>query len=116
MERTDPMGKWLIEGGAELLIDPSDLWKELNQPTKTQEEIDVEKLELIRIKRNNLLSESDFVIQRHIEQRELVVLEIIEVSTITEETYNEWLSYRQLLRDMTVDVDLDNPSYPTKPE
>lgn len=83
---------------------------------KSQEEVDAEKLEKIRIERNNLLSESDFIIQRHVEQKELVMLEIIEATTITEEKYNEWLEYRQLLRDMTIDIDLDDPLYPAKPE
>jgi hypothetical protein len=116
MERIDENGTWQVEGNCELLLHPSEKWISENQPPKTQEETDVEKLENIRTKRNNLLVESDFVIQRHIEQKELVILEIIEATTLIDEKYNEWLEYRQLLRDITVDVDLDNPLYPIKPE
>ena len=116
MQYMNENGIWEIQDSCHILVEPSELWLALNQPTKTQEEIDSEKLELIRLQRNRLLTESDFVIQRHIEQKELISLSVIELTTITEEKYGEWLQYRQLLRDMTLNVDLDNPLYPAKPE
>jgi hypothetical protein len=110
--------KWTpIINENQTLIDDIKKVKDLLRIDIKTPETNEEKIEAIRIERNNLLMESDFIVQRHLEQKELVTLGIIDSTTLTEEKYNEWLQYRQILRDMTSgDLDLDNPIYPTKPQ
>jgi len=71
---------------------------------KTQEEISEEfgsQWENVRANRNKLLSESDWT-------------QIID-SPFTDEQKEEWKLYRQLLRDITLQSDPFNISWPVKP-
>ncbi len=65
------------------------------QPTETQ--ILNEKWESVRIKRNGLLSETDWRASS-----DLILS-------------NDWKTYRQALRDITTQSDPDNITWPTKP-
>lgn len=49
----------------------------------------------IRIQRNRLLSDCAWIVERHRDQ-----LENGEATTLTDEQYQEWLGYRQALRDI----------------
>ena len=69
------------------------------QPTETQ--ILNEKWESVRIKRNGLLSETDWVTAKASETG-------VAVS-------DEWKTYRQALRDVPTQSDVDNITWPTKP-
>jgi len=72
---------------------------------KTNEEIDYELFlfwENIRSKRNYLLTESDWT--------------QLADSPLTEEKKAEWITYRQSLRDITLQTDLNAIVWPTKPE
>ena len=69
------------------------------QPTETQ--ITNEKWQLVRIKRNDLLAQSDWVVTKAFETG-------IAVS-------DEWKTYRQALRDVPTQSDPDNITWPTPP-
>lgn len=71
----------------------------------------------LKIKRNSLLNETDWIIQRHQEQTELKINRSIFNTSITDEKCLEWLEYRQLLRDLPNrdDFDLKNPQWPIVP-
>lgn len=56
-----------------------------------------QKMEFIRFERDNLLKATDYL-------------------ALTDQTLTEEMrSYRQALRDMTTNIDIDNPIYPIKP-
>jgi hypothetical protein len=82
------------------------------QPAPTREKL----LEPIRQYRDILLSNADEIISRHRSQKELKDLGHIAETTITNAKYVEWLLYKQTLRDLPNNIDLNNPIYPTKPE
>ncbi len=69
------------------------------QPTETQ--ILNEKWESVRIKRNGLLLETDWVTAKASETG-------VAVS-------DDWKTYRQALRDVPTQSDVDNITWPTKP-
>lgn len=56
----------------------------------------------IRYVRNNLLKESDFIMQSDV--------------PIDPEAREQWIAYRQQLRDLPDTCDLRNPVWPEKPE
>ena len=60
-------------------------------------------LSSVRIKRNQLLSDTDFVENMSFQ------------SSLTEEKKQEWADYRQALRDITKQSDLTNLIWPVKP-
>ena len=68
-------------------------------------------LKLLRIKRNNLLSQCDYIMCSDV------------YNNLTNVKKSEWTTYRQALRDLTTtqsptidaDGDLTNVVYPTKP-
>ena len=60
-----------------------------------------DKLNIIRITRNTLLSNCDWT-------------QLPDV-TLTPEKINEWCVYRQALRDFTTTCDPDNPIWPSQP-
>ena len=97
MEYIDENGKWLIENGVSLLIEPSNTWILTNQPEKTQEE----KLSEIRIERNKLLFECDWT-------------QLVDC-VLSVEKKAEYITYRQALRDLPFTVNLNNIIYPIKP-
>lgn len=72
---------------------------------KTKQELDANNLEQqwqsIRIKRDMLLKESDFT--------------QLPDAPLTEEEKQEIAIYRQTLRDLPENVDIDNPIFPEKP-
>jgi len=70
------------------------------------------KLITIRANRDKLLTNSDFVILRHLEQKQLNI-----TPKLTDEKYSAWLQYRQDLRDLPAkpDLDVDKPTYPKEP-
>ena len=98
MYREDNDGKWLIENGFEILVEPSELWIIKNQPTPTTEQL----LEPIRINRNILLAECDWT--------------QLSDCVLSAEKKAEWVIYRQTLRDLPETINVNNPVYPTKPE
>lgn len=67
-----------------------------------------EVLEDVRVLRNTKLMVCDWVAQRHTDQKAASA-----TTTITEEKYQEWLTYRQALRDFPT---VCNPLAPTWPE
>lgn len=69
----------------------------IKQPApKTQEEVLDEKIKLIVTKRNTLLSETDWMFNRHLEQT------MLNISTnLTEIQFTKLIEYRQSLRDIT---------------
>jgi hypothetical protein len=70
---------------------------------KLQELIDAQPLEELRTKRNTLLAQTDYVAT-------------IDYPHATPEKKQEWLDYRQALRDLpTVTEDPANPVWPTAP-
>ena len=71
------------------------------EPTlPTNEEL----LEVIRLERNVLLAQSDWTQFPDVQE------------TFTEEKKQEWIVYRQALRDFTETCDPANPEWPIKPE
>jgi len=68
-------------------------------------------VEEVRRVRDEKLSSTDWVIQRHSEE----VSDNAEPS-LSPDKYSAWLSYRKDLRDITENyTPIDNPEYPTKP-
>ena len=72
--------------------------------------------EQIRLQRNALLAEADWLILRHIEQSELVAKQLLESTTLSPEQYEELLLYKQALRDMMETVDINDPVFPDVPD
>lgn len=68
---------------------------------KTQQEIDDLLYAKLRAKRDKLLLESDWT--------------VLTDNKLSDAKKNEWLTYRQALRDLTDTVDINNIVYPTKP-
>lgn len=66
---------------------------------KTQEQLLQEKTNTVLIERDNLLSSSDWIVNRHLEQKMLNL-----TTTLSDEDFNNYLLYRQELRDITSDV------------
>ena len=79
-------------------------WVIYNNPDKA--------MELVRQIRNNLLFGTDWYILRHQDELARGIQ-----TTLTEEQYQELLIYRQALRDLPEDPNLDvfNPQFPQKP-
>jgi hypothetical protein len=79
-------------------------WVIYNNPDKA--------MELVRQIRNKLLSETDWLILRHQDEIARGVQ-----TTLTAEQYQELLTYRQELRDLPENPNLDvfNPQFPQKP-
>lgn len=78
-------------------------------------QIDADRIEaawvLMRAKRHEALIRSDWVIQRHKDQKELGV-----PTSLSDAEYMAWLTYRQELRDFPDTVtNIDNYAFPTKP-
>jgi hypothetical protein len=74
-------------------------------------------LDVLRGQRNTRLSAADWIVQRHLEQRELVTLGQLGQTSISEQKFAEWLQYKQQLRDYVAgvsDVD-DPPDFPATP-
>lgn len=84
--------KYIVENGAYRAKTPI----ELNPPKSN-----IELLTEIRIKRNQLLKDSDFT--------QLLDVPLIDVKK------EEWKVYRQQLRDFTKICDPNNPSWPIQP-
>jgi len=76
-----------------------------------------EKMVVIRGERDAKLAQADWLVLRHIEQKELVANQLLGSTSLTEEKYREWLQYKQLLRDFpAIVVDVTNvPAWPTEP-
>lgn len=76
----------------------------ITKRSKTQEELDAEAAErwrLWRIERNFRLSETDWVITKFLESGQVVP--------------QEWVTYRQALRDLPLIVDFNGIDWPVKP-
>jgi hypothetical protein len=69
----------------------------------TQEQIDADKLNAVRKKRNKLLQESDWT-------------QMVTDIPMSDAKKEEWKAYRQALRDLPETVDINNVVYPQKPE
>lgn len=68
-------------------------------------------LEIIRITRDRLISETDWLVLRHKDELDRGV-----ITSLSNSEYQELLTYRQALRDFPDTVqDLFNPTYPQKP-
>jgi len=74
---------------------------QFNAEQHTETELKNEKWASIRSKRDQLLSESDWVVTKASETG-------VAVS-------DEWKTYRQALRDVPTQSDVDNITWPTKP-
>lgn len=72
------------------------IFEPANNP-KTQEELESEQSETMYYKRDKLLSESDWMINRHFEQKMLNIN-----TAMSESEFQSLLDYRQSLRDITV--------------
>jgi hypothetical protein len=79
-------------------------WLITNNPDKA--------MQILRQKRNSLLSDTDWLVLRHQDETARGVQ-----TTLTTEQYTELLNYRQELRDLPENPSLDvfNPVFPTKP-
>lgn len=69
----------------------------------------------IRQIRDALLMETDKLAIRHQEQLSLMALGLIDSPTLSDEQYEEFIAYRQALRDLPETVDVHNPVFPNKP-
>jgi hypothetical protein len=58
----------------------------------------------LRLKRDTLLNSTDYIIIRHLEQNDL-----------SNEEYTDWKNYRQSLRDLPEQVDLEDIVFPSAP-
>jgi hypothetical protein len=79
-------------------------WTINNNPNKA--------MDIVRSERNNLISSTDWLVLRHRDEIDKGVH-----TTLSTEQYQELLIYRQALRDLTKNPNLDvfNPIYPNKP-
>jgi len=79
-------------------------WTINNNPNKA--------MEMVRSERNNLISATDWLVLRHRDEIDKGV-----PTTLSAEQYQELLTYRQALRDLPENPNLDvfNPIYPDKP-
>lgn len=75
-----------------------------------------QKLNSIREKRDRLLLETDYIIARQSEEKDLIKVGRLGRQKISDLKYLEWLEYRQALRDLPSTVDVNNPVFPTKPQ
>jgi hypothetical protein len=67
--------------------------------------------------RNQYLKQTDHVIGRHREEKELIALGRTLTITLTEEEYEKFLNYRQDLRELPDDyVPIEHPTFPNKPK
>ena len=64
----------------------------------------------LRLKRNNLLSQNDWVFVRHKTQLDLGITPNLDPSK-----YNKYLIYMQALRDLPATVDINNTVFPVNP-
>tara|TARA_A200000159_G_scaffold140652_1_gene142987 strand:+ start:193 stop:540 length:348 start_codon:yes stop_codon:yes gene_type:complete len=101
-----PGALWTLRGDTYSGLD----WQDSSQTKPTETEItnkiialdEVEPVRLLRIQRDRLLKESDWVIVKQIDTG-------IAVS-------DDWKTYRQQLRDLPANTsDPENPTWPTKP-
>lgn len=68
------------------------------------------RLSTLRAERNKKLCDTDWIIRRHDDQKAASLN-----TTITESEYQEWLVYRQQLRDFPTTCDVINPVWPSQP-
>ena len=89
-----------LENGIAIPLTDAEI-AEFNANKPTDAEITEQKWVGIRLQRNRLLSETDWVVTKASETG-------VAVS-------NEWKTYRQALRDVPTQSDPDNITWPTKP-
>lgn len=94
----------LVIGKYGTLFEPAD-------NPKTKEELVEEKATTLLYNRNKLLSESDWIINRHFEQKMLNI-----ETSLTELQFETVLSYRQKLRDVTSDPMYPDVTLPALPQ
>ena len=76
--------------------------------------VSIDKLSNIR---NQYLKQTDHVIGRHREEKELIALGRTLTTTLTEEEYEKFLNYRQDLRERLEGyVPIKQPQFPNKPK
>lgn len=100
-------------------------WGELQREGKAEwrdnspsiEEQKAEKLANIKAKRDGLLNDVVWMVDRHKQQLDLVQNLLLPATTLTTRQYYQLLQYIQELRDVPnkEDLDLDNPVFPEKP-
>lgn len=78
---------------------------------KTEDEILEENKEKIIKERDKTLSETDWIINRHLEQKMLNL-----TTSLSDIKFNEYLVYRQELRDITSNVNFPHIELPAPPE
>jgi len=76
------------------------------------EKKDTDLLKGIRTERDTKLTACDWLVMKYRDQIEASI-----TTDITSEEYQQWLTYRQELRDLPSDpeLDLDNPTWPIEP-
>jgi hypothetical protein len=91
-----------IVNGEEVELTPEEISELEIRDLEYQAELPNLLLNQIKIERDRLLAETDFTMMMDI--------------PITEESRNDFIEYRQSLRDLPENVDVFNPVWPTKPE
>jgi len=94
-------------------IEPSenDVW----QDDCWETDIELWKTNFLRPQRNALLNEYLWMVDRHKQQKELVIAGLIEQTKLSDSQYLELLQYIQELRDLPETINFENPVFPTKP-
>jgi len=110
-------------------VNPNDITKYVAESSETASElfdrikaevldipldIPLETIDSIRGRRNELLDETDYIMQRHTNEEALGLS-----TTLNSEQYVNWLQYRQALRDFPSTYSpttIESIEWPTKPE
>ena len=111
----DSLGSYVMIGQAENISNDTDI-QNIIDSFNYEDSVNENKLNAIRIERNKKLNNCDWVIMRDDEQKELIDSGINITRSLTDQQRQDWLQYRQDLRDFPANVtDLDNPNWPTEP-
>jgi len=87
----------------------TNLWTYSAQPDDITEA--ATQLAEVKLERDRRLKQCDFIVTRHRDQTDTSGV----TPDLTEAEYQEWLNYRQMLRDLPSIVDLENPVFPEEP-
>lgn len=95
-------------------IEPSEneVWK--NDCWKI--DIELWKTNFVRPKRNALLNDCLWMVDRHKQQKELLTANFVKRINLSDSQYMKLLRYIQELRDLPETINFENPAFPTKPD
>lgn len=86
------------------------IWEPAENPITEEDQSEKDKNNLL-ITRNSILTETDWIVNRHIEQK------MLNISTsLSDEDFNRYLDYRQELRDITSNINFPYIELPAPPE